>query len=135
MSNSVCPNDFHEENCPFLVLEKNRLRTDHPTIRPSIRRTDTPSYRDGWTHLKSHRVSERRKKNGDSNTYMKIEERVVSTTIKQIHSYSSTNRGFGMTPTFCHFQAPSAMFPGNQKSRISLASSLMESARISMVKL
>ena len=28
-------------------------RTDHPTDHPSIRRTDRPSYRDGWTHLKT----------------------------------------------------------------------------------
>ena len=38
--------DFHKENFPFLAFKK-RI-TDHPTIR----RTDTPSYRDGWTHLK-----------------------------------------------------------------------------------
>ena len=57
MSNLDCPDYFPKENCPFLAFEKNRLRTDHPTIRPSIRpsdgRTDTPSDRDGWTHLKT----------------------------------------------------------------------------------
>ena len=35
-----CPNDFYKENCPFLALEKNRLRTDGPTDGPT----------DGQTH-------------------------------------------------------------------------------------
>ena len=47
MSNLDCPDDFPKENCPFLTFEKKQV-TDQRTDG----RTDTPSYRDGWTHLK-----------------------------------------------------------------------------------
>ena len=44
------PNDIHEEKPSFLQLKKTHYgRTDGPTNG----RTDRPSYRDAWTHLKS----------------------------------------------------------------------------------
>ena len=58
MSKLVCPNDFHEENCPFFVFEKKTGygptigRTDRRTNGPTDGRTDGPSYRDSWTNLK-----------------------------------------------------------------------------------
>jgi len=36
----------------FCEIEKNALRTHGPTDRPTDGRTDKPSYRDAWTHLK-----------------------------------------------------------------------------------
>ena len=49
MSKLDCPDDFN-----FWLLKKKRV-TDWSTDHPTNGRTDTPSYRDGWTHLKIYK--------------------------------------------------------------------------------
>ena len=50
MSKLNCLNIFRSENCLFIAFKITRYG---PTDGPTIRRTDTPSYTDGWTHLKT----------------------------------------------------------------------------------
>jgi len=55
MSNVDRPDDYNEENFPFLAFKKKQVtngRTDGPFDQPTDYSTDTTSYRDARTHLK-----------------------------------------------------------------------------------